>query len=63
MTTHPAIRITSALPDYAIAAIREALPAFDRRICGFAMPDAVFIGAETRTSWPLRITRVTIVRA
>ena len=57
MTTHSAIRITSALPDYAIAAIREALPAFDRRICGFAMPDAVLTGVETRTSSPLRITR------
>ena len=57
MTTHPAIRITSALPDYAIAAIREALPTFDRRICGFAMSDAVLTGVETRTSSPLRITR------
>ena len=46
-----------ALPDYAIAAIREALPAFDRQIRGFAMPDAVLTGVETRTSSPLRITR------
>ncbi len=57
MTTHPAIRVTSALPDYAIAAIREALPAFDRQIRGFAIPDAVLTGVETRTSSPLRITR------
>jgi uncharacterized FAD-dependent dehydrogenase len=45
------------LPDYAIAAIREALPAFDRQIRGFAMADAVLTGVETRTSSPLRITR------
>ncbi|MEI2740150.1 MAG: hypothetical protein V9F01_15345 [Chitinophagaceae bacterium] len=56
----PGVRLTdlaSALPDYAIDAIREALPAFDRQIRGFAMPDAVLTGVETRTSSPLRITR------
>jgi uncharacterized protein len=47
----------AALPDYAITAIREALPAFGRQIAGFAMPDAVLTGVETRTSSPLRITR------
>jgi uncharacterized FAD-dependent dehydrogenase len=46
-----------SLPDYALAAIREALPAFERQIKGFAMPDAVLTGVETRTSSPLRITR------
>ncbi len=46
-----------ALPDYAIAAIREALPAFERRLKGYAMHDAVLTGVETRTSSPLRITR------
>jgi uncharacterized FAD-dependent dehydrogenase len=46
-----------SLPDYAIEAIREALPAFERRIPGFAMADAVLTGVETRTSSPLRITR------
>jgi uncharacterized FAD-dependent dehydrogenase len=49
--------LDEALPDYAIAAIREALPAFDRQIKGFAMHDAVLTGVETRTSSPLRITR------
>ena len=56
----PGVRLgdlASALPDYAIEAIREALPAFDRQIKGFAMPDAVLTGVETRTSSPLRITR------
>ena len=46
-----------SLPDYALQAIREALPAFERQIAGFAMPDAVLTGVETRTSSPLRITR------
>ncbi|HET7358960.1 MAG TPA: NAD(P)/FAD-dependent oxidoreductase [Rhodanobacteraceae bacterium] len=49
--------LDSALPDYAIAAIREALPAFDRQIKGYAMHDAVLSGVETRTSSPVRIRR------
>jgi uncharacterized FAD-dependent dehydrogenase len=46
-----------SLPEYALDAIREALPAFEQKIRGFAMPDAVLTGVETRTSSPLRITR------
>jgi hypothetical protein len=46
-----------ALPAYAIEAIREALPAFGRKIKGFDMADAVLTGVETRTSSPLRIPR------
>ena len=46
-----------SLPAPALAAIREALPAFERQIRGFAMPDAVLTGVETRTSSPLRVTR------
>jgi uncharacterized FAD-dependent dehydrogenase len=49
--------LASALPDYAIAAIREALPAFEKQIKGFAMDDAVLTGVETRTSSPVRIKR------
>lgn len=49
--------LSEALPDYVIAAIREALPEFDKQIRGFALPDAVLTGVETRTSSPLRITR------
>jgi uncharacterized FAD-dependent dehydrogenase len=49
--------LSDCLPDYAIAAIREALPVFARQIPGFAMADAVLTGVETRTSAPLRITR------
>jgi uncharacterized FAD-dependent dehydrogenase len=47
----------SALPGYAIEAIREALPAFERQIADFALADAVLTGVETRTSSPTRITR------
>ncbi|MCQ8278188.1 NAD(P)/FAD-dependent oxidoreductase [Acetobacteraceae bacterium KSS8] len=47
----------ACLPDYAVEAIREALPAFTRQIRGFDMADAVMTGVETRTSSPLRITR------
>ena len=56
----PGVHLTdlaTALPDYAIAALREALPAFGRQIKGFDMADAVLTGVETRTSSPLRITR------
>ena len=49
--------LDSALPDYAIAAIREALPAFERQIRGYTMRDAILTGVETRTSSPVRITR------
>ncbi|HTH66755.1 MAG TPA: NAD(P)/FAD-dependent oxidoreductase [Rhodanobacter sp.] len=49
--------LDSALPDYAIAAIREALPAFERQIRGYAMHDAILTGVETRTSSPVRIKR------
>ena len=56
----PGVKLGSldpVLPAYAIEAIREALPAFDKQIRGFAMPDAVLTGVETRTSSPVRIRR------
>ena len=56
----PGIHLTdlsTALPDYAIEAIREALPAFAKQIKGFDMADAVLTGVETRTSSPIRIKR------
>jgi hypothetical protein len=49
--------LSSCLPDYAIAAIREALGAFGRQIKGFDMDDAVLTGVETRTSSPVRVPR------
>ncbi|HEY5850440.1 MAG TPA: NAD(P)/FAD-dependent oxidoreductase [Lysobacter sp.] len=56
----PGVRLgdlAPSLPEYAIEAIREALPAFEKQIRGFAMHDAVLTGVETRTSSPVRITR------
>jgi len=49
--------LTQALPDYCIEALREALPAFNRQIPGFARDDALLTGVETRTSSPVVIKR------
>ena len=49
--------LTTCLPGYVVEALREAIPAFDRQIHGFAMADALLTGVETRTSSPVRITR------
>jgi uncharacterized protein len=49
--------ISGCVPPYVAAAIREAIPAFDRQIRGFAMDDAILTAVETRTSSPIRITR------
>jgi len=49
--------ISLCLPDYAVEAIREALPVFGRQIPGFDMPDAIMTGVETRTSSPVRMKR------
>ncbi|MES2977125.1 MAG: NAD(P)/FAD-dependent oxidoreductase [Pseudomonadota bacterium] len=56
----PGVHLTdlaAALPEYAITAMREALPVFGKKIKGFDMHDAMLTGVETRTSSPLRITR------
>lgn len=55
--------LTACLPDFASAAIREALPAFARQIPGFAMPDAMLTGVETRTSSPIRVARDTSLQS
>ncbi|MCX5658891.1 MAG: NAD(P)/FAD-dependent oxidoreductase [Planctomycetota bacterium] len=49
--------LSACLPDFAVAAIREALPAFGKQMRGFDMADALMTGVETRTSSPLRMTR------
>lgn len=49
--------LSLCLPDWAIDAIREALPVFGRKIKGYDMDDAVMTGVETRTSSPVRMTR------
>ncbi|MGK5049831.1 NAD(P)/FAD-dependent oxidoreductase [Janthinobacterium sp. GB4P2] len=56
----PAVHLTdlaSALPEYAITALREAFPAFNKQIKGYYKADAVMTGVETRTSSPIRIKR------
>lgn len=49
--------LSQSLPDYAIVALREAIPVLDQAIKGFALPDATLTGVETRTSSPFRIRR------
>ena len=49
--------LSSALPGYAIAALREAFPAFGQKIKGFDNHDAVLTGVETRTSSPIKMSR------
>jgi uncharacterized FAD-dependent dehydrogenase len=49
--------LSQCLPDFAIEAIREALPVFGRQIPGYDHPDVVLTGVETRTSAPVRVTR------
>ena len=51
------VNLADVLPDFATAAMREALPAFGKKIRGFDMADAVMTGLETRTSSPLRMDR------
>ena len=49
--------LSTALPDDCIAALREALPALERKLKGFALADAVLTAVETRTSSPIRVRR------
>ena len=49
--------LSKALPEFAIEAIREAIPAFNKKIKGFAMDEAILTGVETRTSSPICIKR------
>ncbi len=59
-TYTPGVRLcdlAQCLPEYAAAAMREAIVALDRKLKGFARPDAVLTGVETRSSSPVRILR------
>jgi len=49
--------LSGLLPDYATDALREAIPAFERKIRGFSRPDGLLTAVETRTSSPIRIKR------
>ena len=51
------VNLADLLPTFAIEAIREAIPAFEKQIKGFAMDDALLTGVETRTSSPISIRR------
>jgi uncharacterized FAD-dependent dehydrogenase len=56
----PGVHLTDlapSLPEYAITALREAFPAFNKQIRGYYQEDAVLTGVETRTSSPIRIRR------
>ncbi len=56
----PAVKLgdlSTCLPDWAVDAIREAIPAFEKKVPGFAMGDALLTGVETRTSSPICIRR------
>ena len=56
----PNIKLTDLaqiLPQFAVEALREAIPAFDKQIKGFAKPDGLLTGVETRTSSPINIKR------
>jgi uncharacterized protein len=49
--------LATILPEFAVTALREAFPAFDKQIKGYFKADAVLTGLETRTSSPIRIKR------
>ncbi|QUM85032.1 MULTISPECIES: NAD(P)/FAD-dependent oxidoreductase [unclassified Moritella] len=49
--------LSKTLPPFAVAAIREAIPAFEKKIKGFSSKDATLTGVETRTSSPVSIKR------
>ena len=56
----PGVHLTnldSALPEFAITAIREAIPEFAKQVKGFDLADGILTGVETRTSSPIRIKR------
>jgi len=56
----PGVRPTDLaplMPDYVIAAMREALPVFGRKIPRYDDAQAVLTGVETRSSSPIRMTR------
>jgi len=59
-TYRPGVKPTSldtCLPEYVLESLREAIPLLERKIKGFANPEAVLTGVETRTSSTIRIER------
>lgn len=45
------------LPDFVVDNLKEGIKAFDKKLKGFADPDAILIGIESRSSSPVRILR------
>ena len=50
-------QMEGCLPNYVTDTLRGALGVMDRKLHGFAAPDAVLTGVETRSSSPVRILR------
>ena len=49
--------LRETLPSYVSDTLAQALPAFDRKLRGFAAPDGLMVGVETRSSSPVRLLR------
>ena len=49
--------LRGCLPQYVTDTLRDALPLLDRKVHGFAHPEAVLTGVETRSSSPVKILR------
>lgn len=49
--------LEGCLPPYVTETLKEAIPAMDKKLRGFAASDAVLTGVETRSSSPVRIVR------
>lgn len=49
--------LASCLPDYVTISLQAAIPLLDKKIKGFAHPDAILTGVETRSSAPVRLER------
>ena len=49
--------LKDCLPDFVVSSLQEALPKLDKKIAGFAHPEAILTAIESRSSSPLRLTR------
>lgn len=63
-TVHPSMKgsyapanVREILPEIVAASIEEGIRCFDQKLQGFADPDALLSGVESRTSSPVRISR------
>lgn len=63
-TVHPSMKgnyapanVRGILPEIVAASIEEGIRCFDQKLQGFADPDALLSGVESRTSSPVRISR------